>query len=96
MPITIGDALLKLGANTKDLDAALSKVDQSIQQAAAKWKKSLKADTIVLAVGMTPIEDGLTAALEGKVPELYRIGDCVKTGRVIDAIWTGFRLARFI
>ncbi len=59
-------------------------------------KSTLKADSIVLAVGMKPNEDGLAEALRGKVPEVYRIGDCEKIGKVIGAIWTGFRTARLI
>jgi len=59
-------------------------------------RSTLKADTIVLAVGMKPNDNGLAEALQGKVPEVYPIGDCVKTGKVIDAIWAGFRTARLI
>ena len=59
-------------------------------------KSTLKADAIVLSVGMKPNEDGLAEALEGKVTEVHRIGDCVQTGKVIDAIWAGFRIARLI
>ena len=59
-------------------------------------RSTLKADAIVLAVGMKPNDDGLVEALQGKVSEVYPIGDCVKTGKVIDAIWAGFRTARLI
>ena len=59
-------------------------------------RSTLKADAIVLAVGMKSNDDGLAEALQSKVPEVYRIGDCVKIGKVIDAIWAGFRTARLI
>jgi NADPH-dependent 2,4-dienoyl-CoA reductase/sulfur reductase-like enzyme len=36
----------------------------------------LEADSVVLAVGMRP-EDRLARELEGVVPELHRLGDCV-------------------
>jgi 2,4-dienoyl-CoA reductase (NADPH2) len=38
---------------------------------------SLPADTVILAVGMRP-ESKLAKELEGQVPELYTLGDCVK------------------
>lgn len=59
-------------------------------------RSTIKADATVLAVGMKPNDDGLAAALQSKIPEVYSIGDCVKTGKVIDAIWAGFRTARLI
>jgi 2-enoate reductase len=59
-------------------------------------RNTLKADATVLAVGMKPNGDGLVQALKDKVPEVYPIGDCVKVGKVIDAIWAGFRTARLI
>ena len=38
---------------------------------------SLEADTVILAVGMQP-ENKLAQELEGIVPEIYAVGDCVK------------------
>jgi len=38
---------------------------------------SLPADTVILAVGMRP-ENKLAKELEGLVPKLYTLGDCVK------------------
>ena len=38
---------------------------------------SLPADTVVLALGMQP-ENSLARKLEGIVPEIYTVGDCVK------------------
>jgi 2,4-dienoyl-CoA reductase (NADPH2) len=49
---------------------------------------TIKADTIVVAVGATP-NDGLVKVLERKVPELYSIGDCVKARRIINAVHEG-------
>jgi len=59
-------------------------------------RSTLKADATVLAVGMKPSDHSLAEALKDKVPEVYPIGDCVKVGKVIDAIWAGFRTARLI
>ena len=41
-------------------------------------------DTAVLAVGTKP-NDGLYNELAGKVPDIYKIGDCVKPKKAIDA-----------
>jgi len=59
-------------------------------------RRTLKADTIVLAVGMVSNEDRLSEALRGEVKEVYHIGDCVSPGKVIDAVWKGFRTARLV
>jgi 2-enoate reductase len=58
-------------------------------------QSTLKADTVVLAMGMSP-NNGLFEALEDKIPEVYAIGDCVEPRRVLAAIWEGFRTARLI
>ena len=58
-------------------------------------KRELKADGVVLAVGLES-QDSLQQALMGKVAELRAIGDCVQPRKVIDAIWEGFRFARLI
>ena len=59
-------------------------------------RRTLKADNIVLAVGMVSNEDRLSEALRGEVKEVYHIGDCVSLGKVIDAVWKGFRTARLV
>jgi 2-enoate reductase len=72
------------------IDDGLVVVDKSGQ------KITLKADKVVLAVGMAPNQDNLSDALKGTVPEIYRIGDCIRPGKVIDAVWAGFRTARLV
>ena len=58
-------------------------------------RSDLKADTIVLAVGLK--SDGwLLEALKDKVPEVYAIGDCIEPRKVMQAIWEGFRTARLV
>lgn len=52
-------------------------------------EQSLKADTIVTAGGSQPNND-LLKSLEGKVPQLISIGDCVEPRRAKDAIHEGF------
>jgi 2-enoate reductase len=58
-------------------------------------KSTLEADTIVLAVGLESNRE-LLEALQDRLPEVYTIGDCVESRKVIDAIWEGFRTARLI
>jgi 2,4-dienoyl-CoA reductase-like NADH-dependent reductase (Old Yellow Enzyme family)/thioredoxin reductase len=52
-------------------------------------KKTIKGDTVVLALGFEPITD-LYEALKDKVPELYAVGDCVEPRKIWDAIHEGF------
>ncbi|MFQ6075048.1 MAG: FAD-dependent oxidoreductase [Candidatus Bathyarchaeia archaeon] len=58
-------------------------------------RKTLKADTVVLSLGLKPNRE-LLEALEGSVSELYAIGDCVEPRKIIHAIWEAFRTARLI
>ena len=58
-------------------------------------KQTLKADTVVLALGLSP-NRGLVDRLDGKLKEMYVIGDCVKPGRVHNAIQEAAHIAREI
>ena len=57
--------------------------------------QTLKADTIVLAMGMKS-ERGLLDELEGKLPAIHAVGDCVEPGRIWNAIWEAYNIARMI
>jgi len=48
--------------------------------------------TIVLAAGTQP-NDELEAALRAMSVEFYKIGDCAKSRKAIDAIHEGFKAA---
>lgn len=50
-----------------------------------RYEAELKADTVVLALGLKP-ERGLIEALEGKVPELHVIGDSEEPRKIMDAV----------
>lgn len=54
------------------------------------WGKiyTIEANTVILAVGAKP-NDALVKELDGKVTELYAIGDCVEPRRMINAIHEG-------
>ncbi len=58
-------------------------------------KQTLKADTYVSALPLTAKPD-LATALQGKVPELYALGDCAQPGLIADAVGTGLRTARTV
>jgi 2,4-dienoyl-CoA reductase-like NADH-dependent reductase (Old Yellow Enzyme family)/thioredoxin reductase len=52
----------------------------------------IPADTVVLAAGQRP-DRNLIQGLEGKIPTLYTVGDCVEPLKIIDAIHEGARVA---
>jgi 2,4-dienoyl-CoA reductase (NADPH2) len=56
---------------------------------------TLEADTIIPAVSLAP-DNRIVKSLEGKVPELYAIGDCDQAGVIIDATDAAYRLANSI
>jgi 2,4-dienoyl-CoA reductase-like NADH-dependent reductase (Old Yellow Enzyme family)/thioredoxin reductase len=58
-------------------------------------KQKIDADTVVLAIGYTS-DTTLHEALEGKVKELYTIGDCKKPRSIRDAIHEAAFVARQI
>lgn len=58
-------------------------------------RQTIEADTIVTALPLKPNTE-LFKALEGKVPEIYNVGDCGEPGLIIDAVAEGNRIARSI
>ena len=52
----------------------------------------LDADTILVSVGASPRRD-LAKSLKGKVPEIYRVGDCDKIGNAMTAIASAYDVA---
>jgi len=56
-------------------------------------KQTVPADTIVLAAGSKPNTE-LLSALEGVGLKVYHIGDCLKPGRLSDAIAQGFHIGQ--
>jgi 2,4-dienoyl-CoA reductase (NADPH2) len=56
-------------------------------------RQVLEADTIVSALPLTPL-NALLEDIDGKVPEVYAIGDCNEPLLIADAIGTGLRTAR--
>lgn len=58
-----------------------------------KERRTIEADTIVLAVGATP-NNRLAQELQGKVPEVYQAGDAMEPRQIADAVYDGWRIAR--
>lgn len=56
-------------------------------------KRTIPADTIVLAAGSKPNTE-LLQHLRGTVFEMYQVGDCVEPRGILEAIADGSRVAR--
>ncbi|HEX3046593.1 MAG TPA: FAD-dependent oxidoreductase, partial [Bacillota bacterium] len=54
--------------------------------------EELKADTVLIAVGDRPNRD-LYSELEGKIMELYAVGDCHEPASIVEAVSTGYYTA---
>ena len=86
------DAKVEILTETKVLEIT----DEGVKIADKLGKRStLKADTVVLAIGLKP-DKKLLKSIADKIPEVYAMGDCVEPRRVINAIWEGFHTARQI
>lgn len=62
---------------------------------AGKKTSEVKADTVVIAVGLQP-NTRLLDTVRDKVPDVYAVGDCVEPRMVMSAIWEGFHAALHI
>ncbi|MFC1990877.1 FAD-dependent oxidoreductase [Chloroflexota bacterium] len=58
-------------------------------------EETVEADWIVIAVGVKPV-DALVNALEGKIPELYSVGDCNEPRVILEAMYEGSLAGRQI
>ncbi len=74
----------KASLNSKDIDG-------KIRVTYEKDKKDdfLLADTVIIAAGYKP-NQSLVKGLNGKISELYKIGDCVSVRTALEAIHEGF------
>jgi hypothetical protein len=54
-------------------------------------RERIEGDIVVLALGAVPAGD-LKKSLQGKVKEIYTVGDARQPGKIIDAVYEGFRL----
>jgi 2,4-dienoyl-CoA reductase (NADPH2) len=58
-------------------------------------RQTIEADTIVTALPLKP-DSGMMKALEGKVPEIYSVGDCREPRLIIHAVADANRIAKSI
>ena len=58
-------------------------------------KETIEADSIISTSPLAP-DTGLLKSLQGKVPEVYAIGDCKEPRMIVDAIAEGWQIARSI
>jgi len=56
---------------------------------AAAARMSIPADTVVLAMGMTP-RDTVVDELRNAAPRVFVVGDCATPRHIIDAVLEGF------
>lgn len=69
--------------------------DKGVRASRDRSSEFFEGDTVVLAIGLKS-NDELFRQLQGKVTSLYSIGDCLKPGRVAEAVESGFQVARDI
>jgi 2,4-dienoyl-CoA reductase (NADPH2) len=58
-------------------------------------RQTLQADSVIATSPLAP-NPGLLESLEGRVPEVYAIGDCREPRMIVDAIADGWRIANEI
>jgi len=58
-------------------------------------KRTIKADTVVLALGLKP-DDKLYESLRRKVVHLHALGDCREPRNIMGAIWDSYEVAHLI
>ncbi|MGD0795462.1 MAG: FAD-dependent oxidoreductase [Dehalococcoidales bacterium] len=58
-------------------------------------KKTVKADTVVLAAGLKP-DNALARDMNGRFPRFYSIGDCRDPRNIMGAIWDGYEVGRTV
>ncbi|HEY56639.1 MAG TPA: FAD-dependent oxidoreductase [Dehalococcoidia bacterium] len=92
----VADLLNDAGARVLTYRDVLEVTDKGVVIAGEPGDRStLEADTVILALRLKS-DSGLVEALQGKLPEVYAIGDCVAPRLVMDAVREGFRTARLI
>jgi 2-enoate reductase len=58
-------------------------------------KRTLPADTVVLAVGLAPEQD-LYRSLRGRIPNLFLIGDSRSAQNIMNSVWDAYEVARMV
>jgi 2,4-dienoyl-CoA reductase-like NADH-dependent reductase (Old Yellow Enzyme family)/thioredoxin reductase len=74
---------------------ALEITGEGVRCASADGEKLFAADTVIYAVGQSPLMDQ-ASALRDSAPEFYQIGDCAAPKNIMSATATAFTIARLI
>jgi 2-enoate reductase len=74
---------------------AVEIIENGVNIADKKARKSIKADTVVLATGLKP-DAALAGKLNGRFPRVYNIGDCRDPRNILGAIWDGYEVGRTV
>ncbi len=80
---------MESGAKAEEINS------QGVRASRSGCSELFQGDTVVLAAGLKS-NDQLFRRLQGKVAEVYSIGDCVEPRRITEAIQSGFAVARQI
>ena len=67
--------------------------DGAVVENAEGERKTLEADTVILAMGLKP-NASLAAELQGEGVEVYEIGDGRQVVNIMNAVWDGYEVAR--
>jgi len=59
------------------------------------FKRTIEADNVIPASSLQP-DTALLEKLKNKVPEIYAVGDCAEPKLIVDAVGSGFNVARSI
>jgi len=81
------------GIRIKNISTKSKKEKDTVCITFEKDNKDIKifADTVIIAAGYKSNQD-LTRKLNGKINELYKIGDCVEVRTALEAIHEGFEV----
>ena len=66
--------------------------EQGVLCAGPDGEVLVEADTILLAAGMKP-DRAAVDAFYNTAPRVFQVGDCIQTGRVVDAVGMGYSIA---
>ncbi|MDD4860126.1 MAG: FAD-dependent oxidoreductase [Dehalococcoidales bacterium] len=84
----------KVNTLTSTTCAQINKGEVTVTTADGK-SQSIPADSVVLAAGFRP-NDSLLSELQGKVPEIYNIGDSAKVRHIMGATSEGYKIGLMI
>lgn len=90
--IRLKEGLQGAGVDVRCETELLSVGEKTATVRGKSGEQEIAADTIVLALGGKPRND-LLGALEGKVDQLFGIGDCVEPRQMIEAIYEAYDVA---